>query len=160
LIYSACTDGSDTVSVVLTMRSDFIGECSVYQNLTALINRSNYLIPQLTSDDFRKAIEGPVGVGGAIIDIALVEQLLDEVGDNTDQLPVLQHSLMRTWDYWMMQNDPEKPISAGDYEAIGRMEKALSDHANEAYEELDENQRIICEICLKPSQKRGVTTGG
>jgi WD40 repeat protein/energy-coupling factor transporter ATP-binding protein EcfA2 len=155
LIYSACTDGSNIVNVVLTMRSDFIGECSVYQNLTALINRSNYLIPQMTRDDFRKAIEGPVGVGGATIETSLVEQLLDEVGENTDQLPVLQHSLMRTWDYWMMQNDPEKAISAGDYEAIGRMEKALSDHANEAYEELDESQRIICENLFKTITEKG-----
>lgn len=155
LIYAACTDGAETVSVVLTMRSDFIGECSVYQDLTALINRSNYLIPQMTRDDFRKAVEGPVGVGGAAIEGSLVEQLLDEVGDNTDQLPVLQHSLMRTWDYWMLQNDPEKPISAGDYEAIGRMEKALSDHANEAYEELDENQRIICENMFKTITEKG-----
>lgn len=155
LIYSACTDGSGTVSVVLTMRSDFIGECSVYQDLTALINRSNYLIPQMTRDDFRRAIEGPVGVGGATIETSLVDQLLDEVGENTDQLPVLQHSLMRTWDYWIMQNDPEKPISTGDYEAIGRMEKALSDHANEAYEELDENQRIICENLFKTITEKG-----
>lgn len=155
LIYTACTVGSGTVSVVLTMRSDFIGECSVYQDLTELINRSNYLIPQMTRDDFRKAIEGPVSVGGASIDNTLVEQLLDEVGDNTDQLPVLQHSLMRTWDYWLLQNDPDKPISVGDYEAIGRMEKALSDHANEAYEELNEIQRSVCESLFKTITEKG-----
>ncbi len=155
LIHDACTNGPDVISVVLTMRSDFIGECSVYQDLTTLINQSNYLIPQMTRDDFRRAIEGPVKVGGANIDSELVEQLLDEIGDNTDQLPVLQHSLMRTWDYWMLQNDPQKAISKGDYEAIGRMEKALSDHANEAYEELDENQRMICERLFKTITEKG-----
>jgi energy-coupling factor transporter ATP-binding protein EcfA2 len=155
LIHDACTVGSDVVSVVLTMRSDFIGECSVYQDLTTLINKSNYLVPQMTREDFRRAIEGPVKVGGATIDPDLVEQLLDEIGDNTDQLPVLQHSLMRTWDYWMLQNDPGKPVSTGDYEAIGRMEKALSDHANEAYEELDENQRMICEHLFKTITEKG-----
>ena len=155
LIHSACSSAKNSISVVLTMRSDFIGECSVFQELTDLINRSNYLIPQMTREDFRKAIEGPVKIGGAGIDSALVEQLLDEVGDNTDQLPVLQHALMRTWDYWMLQNDPEKPISVGDYEAIGRMEKALSDHANEAYDELDENQRLICENIFKAITEKG-----
>ncbi len=156
LIFEACSSEKSLVSIVLTMRSDFIGECSVFQDLTDLINRSNYLIPQMTREDFRNAIIGPVKVGGATIDEVLVQQLLDEVGeDNTDQLPVLQHSLMRTWDYWKLQNDPEKPISAGDYEAIGRMEKALSDHANEAYDELDENQRIICEFLFKTITEKG-----
>lgn len=154
-IYAVCSEGNGNISVVLTMRSDFIGECSVFQDLTELINRSNYLIPQMTRNDFRKAIEGPVNVGGATIDPELVEQLLDEVGNNTDQLPVLQHSLMRTWDYWALQNIPDKPISTGDYEAIGRMEKALSDHANEAYEELDENQRKICENLFKTITEKG-----
>jgi len=155
LIYEACISKGSPVRVVLTMRSDFIGECSVFQDLTDLINRSNYLIPQMTRDDFRKAITGPVGVGGATIDDELVEQLLDELGDDTDQLPVLQHAMMRTWEYWQLQNDPSKPISAGDYEAIGRMEKALSDHANEAYDELDEQQRIICERLYKTITEKG-----
>ncbi|MEX0981201.1 MAG: hypothetical protein WD577_09400 [Bacteroidales bacterium] len=155
IIYNACSEKNSAISVVLTMRSDFIGECSVFQDLTELINRSNYLIPQMTREDFRKAIEGPVKVGGATIDKALVDQLLDEVGENTDQLPVLQHSLMRTWDYWAIQDNPEKAISMGDYEAIGRMEKALSDHANEAYEELNEGQRIICEHLFKTITEKG-----
>ncbi|MDA3823528.1 MAG: hypothetical protein PF450_13090 [Bacteroidales bacterium] len=155
LIYDASTADAGIVSVVLTMRSDFIGECSVFQSLTDLINRSNYLIPQMTREDFRKVIEGPVKIGGATIDNELVEQLLDEMGIDSDQLPVLQHALMRTWDYWMLQNDPNKPISIGDYEAIGRMEKALSDHANEAYEELNENQRSICMNIFKTLTEKG-----
>jgi len=65
-------------------------------------------------------------VGGAKIEKALVQQLLNEVGDDPDQLPILQHALMRTWEYWEQLNDPEKSISLSDYEAIGKMEKALS----------------------------------
>ncbi len=155
LIYSGSISESMPIFIVLTMRSDFIGECAIFQNLTELINKSNYLIPQMTRDDFRNAIEGPIGIGGASIDSELLEQLLDEVGNNTDQLPVLQHSLMRTWEYWKLQNDSNKPISIGDYEAIGRMEKALSDHANEAYDELNENQRVICENIFKTLTEKG-----
>ncbi len=155
MIYEACADPASMVKVVITMRSDFIGECSVFQDLTELINLSNYLIPQMTRQDFRKAIEGPVSVGGAGIEPELVEQLLDELGDDTDQLPVLQHAMMRTWEYWQLQNDLAKLISVGDYEAVGRMEKALSDHANEAYDELDEQQRIICERLFKTITEKG-----
>lgn len=143
------------VYIVITMRSDFIGECSQFHELTELINESNYLVPQMTRDDFKKAIEGPVAVGGAQIDIQLVQQLLNEIGDNTDQLPILQHALMRTWEYWQDHSDKSSPISISDYEAIGKMEQALSEHANEAYDELKEDQKWICESMFKTITEKG-----
>ncbi|MBU8892312.1 MAG: hypothetical protein KOO66_06005 [Bacteroidales bacterium] len=143
------------VYVVLTMRSDFIGECSQFHELTELINDSNYLVPQMTRNDFKMAVEGPVAVGGATIETQLIQQLLNEVGDNPDQLPILQHSLMRTWDYWMEHSDREQPITISDYDAIGRMEKALSEHANEAYDELSENEKWICESMFKTITEKG-----
>ncbi len=143
------------VYIVMTMRSDFIGECSQFQELTRLINDSNYLIPQMTRDDLKDAIVGPVAVGGAAIDQNLIQQLLNDVGDNPDQLPILQHALMRTWDHWLAQKDPERPLMITDFDAIGRMEKALSEHANEAYEELDERQKQICESLFKTLTERG-----
>jgi WD40 repeat protein len=143
------------VYVVLTMRSDFIGECSQFQELTGLINESNYLVPQMTRDDFREAITGPVAVGGATIDPNLVTQLLNDMGDNPDQLPILQHALMRTWDYWLGQKDLERPLSISDYEAVGGMEKALSEHANEAFEELSPKEKMICESMFKTLTEKG-----
>jgi len=155
LLVNAARDRNSGISVVLTMRSDFIGECSAFQDLTELINESNYLIPQMTREDFRKAIVMPVEIGGAKVEDKLVDQLLDELGNNSDQLPVLQHAMMRTWDYWHLQNDQQKPLSVADYEAIGRMQKALSDHADEAFDELDEKQRAICESMFKTLTEKG-----
>ncbi len=143
------------VYVVITMRSDFIGECSRFQKFTTLINQSNYLVPRMTSADFRKVIEGPVKVAGAEIDKALVEKLLSDLGDNPDQLPVLQHVLMRTWDYWKLHNDVSKPLSVSDYEAVGRIEKALSEHANEAYDELNEAEKTVCESIFRTLTEKG-----
>jgi WD40 repeat protein len=143
------------VYTILTMRSDFIGECSQFQELTSLINDSNYLIPQMTRDDFKDAVTGPVAVGGATIDPNLVQQLLNDVGDNPDQLPILQHALMRTWEYWVLQKDLERPISISDYEAVGTMEKALSEHANEAFEELSPKEKGVCESMFKTLTEKG-----
>ena len=143
------------VYVVLTMRSDFIGECSQYQELTELINTSHYLIPQMTRGNFREAIVGPVAVGGGKISERLVHQLLNDVGDNPDQLPILQHALMRTWDYWIQNRKQDDEIDIIHYEAIGRMESALSEHANEAYNELNENQKELCESMFKTLTEKG-----
>jgi len=154
-IVEAAKQTSLPIYVVITMRSDFIGECSRYQEFTALINQSNYLVPRMTIVDFRKVIEGPVNVVGAGIDEALVVKLLADLGDNPDQLPVLQHVLMRTWDYWKLHNDISKPLSITDYEAVGRIEKALSEHANEAFDELDEKEKLICESLFRTITEKG-----
>lgn len=155
LLVAAVEQKDIPIYAVLTMRSDFIGECSQFQNLTGLINQSNYLIPQMTRENFRSAITGPVAVGGASIDPNLVQQLMNDVGDNPDQLPILQHALMRTWEYWERQEDLSRPISLSDYEAIGTMSRALSEHADEAYEELDEQEKRICESMFKTLTERG-----
>jgi len=160
LLVEAVNQTAMPVYIVLTMRSDFIGECAQYQDLTTLINRSNYLIPQMTRHDFREAILGPVAVGGATIEPSLVQELLNDMGDNPDQLPILQHALMRTWDYWLKNSDRDKAISLSDYEAIGKMEKALSEHANEAYDELNEEGKRLCEVLFKTITEKGSDNRG
>lgn len=149
------------IYVGITMRSDFIGDCAQFPELTRKLNDSHYLIPQMTRDQKRRAVEGPVAVGGAHISSRLVQQLLNDLGDNPDQLPILQHALMRTWSYWANYRDYDKePLDLKHYEAIGTMSEALSQHANEAYEELDEDQKRICEIMFKAiTEKRGENFG-
>jgi WD40 repeat protein len=154
-IVEAVSQSRLPVYVVITMRSDFIGECSRFQEFTGLINKSNYLVPRMTTLDFRKVIEGPVQVAGAQIDGLLVERLLADLGDNPDQLPVLQHVLMRTWDYWKLHNDVSKPLSVSDYEAVGGIEKALSEHANEAFDEMDEKEKVVCESIFRTITEKG-----
>jgi energy-coupling factor transporter ATP-binding protein EcfA2 len=149
------------IYVAITMRSDFIGDCAQFPELTRKINDSHYLIPQLTRDQKRRAIEGPVAVGGAKIASRLTQQLLNDLGDNPDQLPILQHALMRTWSYWTQYKDyEEEPVDLKHYEAIGTMAEALSMHANEAFDELTEDQKRICEIMFKAiTEKRGENFG-
>jgi len=143
------------VYIVITMRSDFIGECAQFQELTKLINDSHYLIPQMTRDDFRDAIEGPIAVGGGKITPFLVQQLLNDIGDNPDQLPILQHALMRTWNAWINTGHTVEPIDIKDYENIGKLEKALSEHANEAYNELSQAHKEVCQSIFKTLTEKG-----
>ncbi len=161
LLMEAVNYEDSPIYVAITMRSDFIGECAQFPELTRKINDSHYLIPQMTRDQKRRAIEGPVAVGNAKVTPRLVQQLLNDLGDNPDQLPILQHALMRTWSYWAKYRDYEdEPVDLKHYEAIGTMSQALSMHANEAYDELDEEQQRICEIMFKAiTEKRGENFG-
>ncbi len=125
------------VYVVLTMRSDYIGQCMGFPGLPEAINRGQYLVPQLTREEMRATITGPAAVAGGEIAPRLVVRLLNDVGDEADQLPVLQHAMMRCWDYWRDNHKDDEPLDLRHYEAIGTLKKALSQHAEEACAELD-----------------------
>ncbi|MCA1619494.1 MAG: tetratricopeptide repeat protein [Acidobacteria bacterium] len=142
--------------VVLTMRSDFLGDCAQFQGLPEAINDGQYLIPRMTRDERRFAITGPARVARGLMSEPLVNRLLNDVGDNPDQLPILQHALMRTWDYWSGRRRDGEPVGLEHYEAVGTMADALSLHADEAWNELeDERGRRVAEYLFKALTERG-----
>jgi len=159
-LVSSVSQTSVNVFTIITMRSDFIGECAHYQGLTQLINNSNYLVPHMGTENYREAIVGPVNYAGAKIDPKLVEILLGDIGDRTDQLPVLQHAMMRTWNRWQELDEPDRPIDKTDYDSVGTMSDAMSLHANEAFEELSPRGKEICEIMFKTITEKGADNKG
>lgn len=160
LILQAIQQTEVPIYIALSMRSDFLGDCEQFPELTNKINDSHYLIPQMTREQKKLVITGPVAVGDAKISNRLVQRLLNDMGDRYDQLPVLQHALMRTWNYWAESGDTKEQIDFIHYEAIGGVNEALSRHADEAFYELDENEKIICEKIFKTiTEKRSDNDG-
>ena len=100
LLLEGARQSTYPIYVVLTMRSDYLGDCARFAGLPEAVNEGLYLIPRMTRDQRREAITGPVAVGGGEIAPRLVNRLLNDVGDNPDQLPIMQHALMRMWDCW------------------------------------------------------------
>lgn len=134
-----------SIYVILTMRSDYLGDCARFSDLAEKLNGGQYLIPRLSRDELHEAIEGPVLVGGASITPALVEELLNDSGSELDQLPLLQHTLSRIWEIWSVE-DTGTPIDIRHYrdKRIQSMKQALDLSATAALAELqgDDNQRI------------------
>ncbi|MBX2947626.1 MAG: High-affnity carbon uptake protein Hat/HatR [Cyclobacteriaceae bacterium] len=160
LILNAIHQQDTPVYIAVTMRSDFIAKCSAFSGLTEIINESNYLVPQMTRDQKRMAIEGPIAVGGGRISQRLVKRLLADMGRNQDQLPILQHALMRTWDYWVANREPGEPMDIRHYNAIGKISQALSLHANEIFDELSPRQKEIAEILFKSVTEKSADNRG
>ena len=156
LLLEASQQRELSIYVVLTMRSDFLGDCAQFQGLPEAINDGQYLIPRMTRDERRVAVTGPIGVTRGKISEPLINRLLNDVGDNPDQLPILQHALMRTWAHWQGHHQNGEPLGLHHYEAIGTMTDALSRHADEAFKELpDERSRKIAENLFKALSERG-----
>jgi tetratricopeptide (TPR) repeat protein len=156
LLLEASRQREQPIYVVLTMRSDYIGDCARYRGLPEAATDGLYLIPRMTREQRRSAIAEPVRVGGGTIAARLVLRLLNDVGDDPDQLPILQHALMRTWDYWLTQSGGKRPIEVDDYLAIGGMSEALSEHADEAYDGLpDDRHRAIAKRLFQALSEKG-----
>ena len=136
LLLEAVAQDALPIYVVLTMRSDFLGDCAQFRGLPEMMNEGQYLVPRLTRDEIRAAITGPVIGAQAQISPVLLTRLLNDVGDNPDQLSILQHALNRTWAEWELQPDGSLPLDIPHYTKIGGMQGALDQHAEKAFTEL------------------------
>ena len=149
------------IYVVLTMRSDFLGDCARFSGLPEAVSEGQYLVPRLTREERRAAITGPIAVGGGEISPVLLTRLVNDVGDNPDQLSILQHALNRTWAQWQREDKGNEPISLSHYESIGTMAHALDQHAERAFAELTtEHQKKICEVVFQALTDKGSDARG
>jgi energy-coupling factor transporter ATP-binding protein EcfA2 len=147
------------VYVVITMRSDFLGDCALFHGLPEAINHGLFLTPRLNREQLRAASEEPAGVFGGKLEHALVNRLLNDTGNNPDQLPVLQHALMRMWTIASGSSDNADgeegiTLTMDHYAQIGGLDTALSQHADEAYNELYPAQQHIAEIMFRSLSER------
>lgn len=149
LLLEAARQMESPVYVILTMRSDYLGDCDRFRDLPEAVNAGQYLIPRLTRDEYRQTVVGPARVSGAEVSARLVNRLLNDVGDSSGNLPIFQHALMRTWDHWRRDGSPSEPLDFRHYEAAGGVGRALSIQADEVYEELAEGQRAVAEKMFK-----------
>jgi WD40 repeat protein/energy-coupling factor transporter ATP-binding protein EcfA2 len=127
---------------VITMRSDFIGDCAQFYGLPEAMNKSQYLVPRLNRIELKTVIEGPAKLFGGKLNHSLISRLLNESGKVKDELPLLQHSLMRMWDF-EINRDKSGVFGQEDYESIGGIENALNNHADEALTGLNEQELNI-----------------
>ncbi len=144
LLLEAARQTELPIYIALTMRSDFIGDCSQFHDLPEAVAAGLYLIPRMTRDERRAAIEEPVRIAGGSISRRLVNRVLNDAGDDPDQLPIMQHALMRTWDDWQKSDPgPDRPIDLQNYEEIGGMTEALPKHADQAFNDLDDHGKDV-----------------
>ncbi len=136
ILLEAERDPSIDIHVLITMRSDFIGDCARFHGLPDAVSACQFLVPALTRSQLEDVIVKPVEKAGASIEPELVQRLLNDSGDEMDQLPVLQHCLMRLWDEAGKRGGAARRLTRDDYERVGGVNGALSRHADEILEHL------------------------
>jgi tetratricopeptide (TPR) repeat protein len=156
LLLAATRSYDSRVRVVITMRSDFIGDCARFQGLPEAVSAAQFLVPSLSRDQREEAIRKPIELSAATIDSELVERLLNDSSDDLDQLPVPQHCLARLW---MRAGEATSLPSAAtathsstpqgryltehDYKDIGGLAGALSGHADDIVKSLPGKEQTV-----------------
>ena len=82
---------------ILTMRSEFLGHCARYEGLAEAVNRTQYLLPRMERPALLRAICEPAPLYRGEVSQELAERLIVDAGGQQDQLPLIQHGLMRLW---------------------------------------------------------------
>ena len=136
------------IYICLTMRSDFLGECDSFYGLPETINKSQFLVPRLTRSQRQEVIINPVNLSGTKITSRLVDRLLNEKMDTRDDLPVLQHVLMRTWDAWKEDGEINE-LDILHYEKTHTIHQSLNRHADEALAELSTEEKQIAKVLFQ-----------
>lgn len=170
LLLTSAQQSEVPIYVVITMRSDFLGNCPEFVGLPEAITDSQFLTPRLSRSQLEEAIVGPAALHATHIEPELLSCILNEVGTDPDQLPLMQHVLLRLWWRAMRKTRPgevaapsafdgvnqltaepvEITLTLDDYRAVGGLANALSDHADQTFFRLETDERKrIAEIMFR-----------
>lgn len=164
LLLATANQSDVPIYIVITMRSDYLNQCSLFTGLPEAMNESQFLTPRLTREQSAAAIAKPVRIFDGRVDPSLVNRLLNDMGADVNQLPLLQHCLMRMWNQakadaegkTLAGGQPGEPvtITLDHYFSVGTLDQALSTHADEVLQSLTKEQQNIAQVMFRRLTER------
>ena len=117
--------------LVLTLRADFMSQALFHRPFANALQDATVLLGPMTRDELRQAIEKPASQLGVMFEAGLVTRILDDIGDEPGNLPLLEFALTLLW-----ERQIEGQLTHAAYEAVGQVEGALAHYADTVYEDL------------------------
>ncbi|TCO55723.1 WD40 repeat protein [Actinocrispum wychmicini] len=135
-------DREPTALVVIGVRADFYGHCAAYPELVPALQDTGVIVGAMSGAEVRDAIQKPAGVVGLTLQSGLVDTILRDLGADEDEvrdqgtLPLLAYALQASWD-----RGTGRTVTVVDYHATGGIRGAITNAAERAYNQLDEQGR-------------------
>lgn len=126
------------VTVILTIRSDFIGKCAFYKELNMFINDNFVQVEPMEKEELRRAIEKPAQMVGLHFEAGLVNRILEDVKGAPGELPLLEHALLELY-----ERRQGGCLSLSAYDAVGGTAGALVNRADTEFNRLDDIEKKI-----------------
>ena len=136
-------------TLVITLRADFYGHALSYRPFSDTLQGAVLNLGPMSEEELRSAIEKPAAQIQVELEPGLVNKLIDDVGDELGNLPLLEFALTQLWE---KQQDGQLTHEA--YSEIGGVEEALAEYGEQIYAQLlevdrERAQRIFIQlVCL------------
>ena len=150
------TDPRSSVSVVLAVRADFMGELADHDALRALVNDGTVLVGPMTPAEVRRAVERPATVARLALDDGLADTVVSDAGDEPGLLPLLSTAMAQLW-----ERRDGSDLTYAAYVGLGGLSGAIATLAEETYAGLSPAGQVTARLLLLrltgPGDGAGVT---
>ncbi|MCT7962170.1 CHAT domain-containing protein [Laspinema sp. D1] len=131
--------------VVITMRADFLGECTFYPDLRKRIETRQKLVGPMEASELVIAMKMQADSAGLRFEAGLSNAILNEVKGEPGAMPLLQYALQELW-----KRRHGRWLCDEEYQAIGGVQQAIAKTANDFYHNLPEfEQQQLQNIFLR-----------
>ncbi|MEA5581106.1 SUMF1/EgtB/PvdO family nonheme iron enzyme [Nodularia harveyana UHCC-0300] len=125
------------LTLVLTLRADFYGYVLSHRPFRdALQQFTPQLLSSMSQEELRSVIEQPAHKLEVQLESQLTQRILDDVGQEPGNLPLLEFALTRLW-----KKQQNRVLTHQAYDEIGGVKKAIADHATQVYQQLSKEQQ-------------------
>jgi uncharacterized protein YjbI with pentapeptide repeats/KaiC/GvpD/RAD55 family RecA-like ATPase len=126
-----------SITLVFTLRADFYGYVLSFRPFSDALQQIQFKpLGLMSREELQTAIEQPAQKLNVQLQTHLAERILDDVGQEPGNLPLLEFALTQLW---LKQNNSE--LSHKAYDEIGGVKQALIKHSEEVYLKLNESQK-------------------
>jgi len=136
-LLEAAGDRGRAVSVVVTLRTDFLGATQADSELNHAIAGQNLLVPAMQRSELHDAIAQPAKQAGRPLQESTIEQLVNETIGRDGALPLLQFVLVKLWE--------GGPDDYATLQALGGVGGAVGREAQRIFDGLDGEQKAIAQ---------------
>ena len=145
------------LNITLTLRGDFVGKALAYRPLSDRLQDAQINLGPMTRKELECAIRKPAEKIQLEFEPGLVGRILNDVGDEPGNLPLLEFVLKELWD-----KRRGRILLNETYDAIGGLQGAVATKADDLFKGLSSaEQKILQRIFLRivrPSAESGLDT--
>jgi energy-coupling factor transporter ATP-binding protein EcfA2 len=156
-LLAASSRAGSKANITLTLRGDFVGKALAYRSLSDRLQDAQINLGPMTREELECAIRKPAEKIQLEFEAGLVRRILNDVGDEPGNLPLLEFVLKELWD-----KRRGRVLLNETYDAIGGLQGAVATKADELFKSLScAEKKILQRIFLRivrPSPESGLDT--
>jgi hypothetical protein len=137
-LITASTLSGAKLTVAITLRGDFVGKAFAYRTLSDRLQGAQINLGPMTRQELTLVIRKPAEKLQLNFEAGLVERILDAVGDEPGNLPLLEFVLTELWEKrrgGLLLNES--------YDTMGELKGALAKKANDFFAHLSPAEQSI-----------------